>query len=409
MSTDSGACPPLPDAFVRLRYFFGKRLGVADLRDEQAYHRGKMRFHNRHLHGSGVVCGLGLSPFDATDPENTVLRVGRGAALGSCGDEILVSHDQCIDLSAWFRRAAEAVEGTGELFPPEGSVVGGVLPVCIALRYRECPTTPEAAPRDPCNSCDTGGSEYGRVQEGFELRVLVGEESEGLEIPLLNPSAEALDLALSESSTVEELRAVLGLAVTQGCAPSRDPDWVLLGCLGLVLDSDGNPEALTPAEGWGGPSSFLLSTAALQHLLLQRLMDAQPVFEATVSPVKAAGLTISEDGGTSRFLLALDKPAVEDTLSGAAVELRRLGGRNGWVDARVAVTQVEADGAHQLSVTVSAPRTFLQAGRFQLRVGHERSVVTQDFTPVYRNLFFELEAGPDGVVLVNAVDHGRPA
>ena len=54
-------CEPLPVGFVRLRYFFGKRLGVADFADEQQYHAAKQRFHNRRLHGSGVLCGLGLA------------------------------------------------------------------------------------------------------------------------------------------------------------------------------------------------------------------------------------------------------------------------------------------------------------------------------------------------------------
>ncbi|MFT5587731.1 MAG: hypothetical protein ACI9VR_005344 [Cognaticolwellia sp.] len=410
MSTDSGACPPFPDAFVRLRYFFGKRLGVADLRDEQAYHHGKMRFHNRHLHGSGVVCGLRIAPFDSLDVDNTVLRVGRGAALDSCGNEVLVSHDQCIDLSAWFRRAAEELEGSGEAFPPTGAVVDGVLPVCIALRYRECPTTPEAAPRDPCNTCDTGGLEYGRVQEGFELRVLLPEESVGLDAALVHPSPELLDQALSESSTAEELHAALGHAVSEGCAEAREPDWILLGCLGLVLDEEGLPRALTEAGTWSGPSSFLLSTAALQRLLLQRLVEGSAVEVSAAAASEASELPLSLlTDETPSLRMDLAEPIEAATLNAGAVELRRLGGRSAWVEARLGVTQSEDERGPFLTVEVNSPRAFLKEGRFQLRVGHQRTVVTEGFALVHRDIFFELGSGPEGLILTRAVDHGRSA
>lgn len=407
MSTDSGACPPLPDAFVRLRYFFGKRLGVADLRDEQAYHRGKMRFHNRHLHGSGVVCGLRLTPFEPLDVDNTVLRVGRGAALDSCGNEVLVPYDQCIDLSAWFRRAAEELEGSGEAFPPVGATVDGVLPVCIAVRFRECATSPEAAPRDPC-SCDTGGVEYGRVQEGFELKVLLAEEAAGLAESLLHPSPEVLEEILSTASTAEELHAALGHALSEGCAESRDPDWVLLGCLGVVLDEEGLPSALTEEESWSGPSSMLLSTAALQHLILSAaLTDSPSETEGRLASAVELPLSLELDGASPTLRVFLEQRVDPTSLNNSSVELRRLGGRSGWVEARVSVSQSE-EGA-SLLVESSSPRGFLQAGRFQLRVGHQRTLVTEDFGPVYRDIFFELESGSDGLTLTRAIDHGRHA
>ena len=54
---ETGRCG-LPAGFFRLRYFYGKQLRLADYVDEQLYHSGKMRFHNRHLHGAGLMCGL---------------------------------------------------------------------------------------------------------------------------------------------------------------------------------------------------------------------------------------------------------------------------------------------------------------------------------------------------------------
>ena len=55
---DDCLCRTVPAEFVRLRYFFGQRLGVVDLADEQSYLVGKQRFHNRLAHGAGVLCGL---------------------------------------------------------------------------------------------------------------------------------------------------------------------------------------------------------------------------------------------------------------------------------------------------------------------------------------------------------------
>jgi hypothetical protein len=101
------ACLVSPAEFVRLRYFFGQRLNVVDLADEQSYFAGKQRFHNARAHGAGVLCGLtadryvfpqGSPPATAT----TLLRVHRGAALDACGREIVVGWDQCIDVAAWY-------------------------------------------------------------------------------------------------------------------------------------------------------------------------------------------------------------------------------------------------------------------------------------------------------------------
>ncbi len=91
----------LPAGFFRVNYFHGKEMRLADYVDEQRYHAGKMRFHNEKLHGAGILCGLKLS---AMDPEGTLLRVGRGAAIDACGREIVVGFSQCVDVAAWFQR-----------------------------------------------------------------------------------------------------------------------------------------------------------------------------------------------------------------------------------------------------------------------------------------------------------------
>src|SRR5688572_10163827 len=88
-------CLVPPAEFVRLRYFFGQRLGVLDLADEQSYLVGKQRLHNLHLHGWGVLCGLRaerylVSQGPTATPQTTMLRVRRGATIDGCGREIVV-------------------------------------------------------------------------------------------------------------------------------------------------------------------------------------------------------------------------------------------------------------------------------------------------------------------------------
>ena len=178
------ACLVPPAEFVRLRYFFGQRLGVIELADEQSYLVGKQRFHNLLGHGVGVLCGLRSTRyvFPQSSPPGTattLLRVSRGAALDGCGREIVVGWDQCIDVAAWFLQHPAVA----------GSAVAGSLRLWVALCYRECPSDPSPAPRDPCG-CDTSGCEFARIREGFELRLLTDEEAEALMAVPVGPDGE---------------------------------------------------------------------------------------------------------------------------------------------------------------------------------------------------------------------------
>jgi hypothetical protein len=75
----------------RVRYFNGQVLSVNDLETEQRYFREKLKRHNRHLHGSGVVFGLEVSI------EDHKVRVSPGFALDCTGEEIAVTAAVLID------------------------------------------------------------------------------------------------------------------------------------------------------------------------------------------------------------------------------------------------------------------------------------------------------------------------
>lgn len=251
--TDTDCCA-LPAEFVRLRYYFGQRLGVVDLFDEQHYHAGKQRFHNLRAHGAGVLCGLTAERFvlPTSGGPTTVLKVKRGAALDPCGHELVVNVDQCIDVAAWFQKHRTRLNWTA-----------GDHTLTVAICYRECPSDPMPAPRDPCG-CDTGGCEFGRVREGFELELLTEEEAKACydeTFPVRSKLHEALG--------GRDLGSVIDTLVGAACPEPPKDACLCLASFTVTVGQDplrvtaiGEPNNAIPTR------ASLLSTAALQELLL---------------------------------------------------------------------------------------------------------------------------------------------
>jgi hypothetical protein len=299
-------CQCAPAEFVRLRYYFGQRLGAVDLSDAQSYLVGKQRFHNRHLHGTGVLCGLRAERFvwPQNAPPNTpatVLRVIRGAALDACGREILVALDQCIDVAAWF--------AAHQALPELAGWTKGTQTLYVALRYRECPSDPAPAPREPCG-CDTGGCEYGRIREGFELALFTETDRAKFAAPAF-PTADALRAALAglgppgvPGMPGGPLRRPLGLLVAADC-PEMPPDpWLCLARFSITLD--GAPLAVTDIDTPDNAvpeRRSLLSTAALQTLVEDVAAAVSSAGMLGPGP-HVAGVTF-EDGGADSGTLKL--------------------------------------------------------------------------------------------------------
>ncbi len=82
----------MTDQIDRPNFFNGQLLTAADFTDEQEYFRQKLKRHNRFLHGSGVVFGLGLAL------QGNLVVVQPGLALDCAGNEILVAQVQLADL-----------------------------------------------------------------------------------------------------------------------------------------------------------------------------------------------------------------------------------------------------------------------------------------------------------------------
>jgi hypothetical protein len=104
MAGDDAALLGPEGALPRPRYEPGDYLAASDLVTDQRYRRQRLRRHNRHLHGWGIVCGLWVAPArDSTRP--WAVLVCPGYALGPYGDEIVVPCATLVDLheSLWSR------------------------------------------------------------------------------------------------------------------------------------------------------------------------------------------------------------------------------------------------------------------------------------------------------------------
>jgi hypothetical protein len=69
----------------RVNYFQGQILSVSDLKAEQEYFLARLRHHNRHLHGWGVVRGLTVRILNHSE-----IVVEPGVAIDCAGNELHV-------------------------------------------------------------------------------------------------------------------------------------------------------------------------------------------------------------------------------------------------------------------------------------------------------------------------------
>ena len=392
---DCGPCGTLPPGFVRLRYFYGKRLGVVDFLDEQRYHAGKLRFHNQRLHGAGVLCGLATDLFAAGE---TVLRITKGAALDGCGREVIVGYDQCIDVDAWYVRwRAEMLADDPAWTPP---VDGDLLRLCVTLRFRECPSGIEPAPRDPC-ACDASGSDYGRVREEFELELAVHEDATAHVAPPIAPPRPGLDLALGRAVGGGDLAERLRALLHAGCADA-DPDGrLVLACFAARLDAA--REHVTALEAIESVAAMLYSSALLEVLVGRALGPTLEAGAWAAGAPEVDVLTVEPGDGTAaaRITIALTGPVLQATAENAAYRLREL--TTTWID-RGAPTSVTYADSPSPAITLEYAAGALPVGRYRLSIagGDEPIVDDQMRALVPLRPSFHFRVIDDGGVLVQA-------
>ena len=156
----------------RLRWFTGRFLPAGDLTDEQNYHVGRHRLHNRLFHGTGTVCGLGVHPNDRPDCAHEWIWVDAGIAVDCLGREIVVPARKAV---RW-EKSAETCDGDE------------VAVLCV--RYSECLIEPVPAIVGDC--CDGKTMEASRVREGWEPEVhAVTGDPDDCWTKIARPSREA--------------------------------------------------------------------------------------------------------------------------------------------------------------------------------------------------------------------------
>lgn len=158
-----GGASATTTAFVRPRFFAGQLLTEDDLSLLVDYLTGKNKLHNRMLFGPGVVCGLdvGCDPCGA----GTVV-VGPGHALDCCGNDIVLSCKEKVDVAALVRELRVASSGVDCGDPcDDGSRSYGLY-----VRYEEDPIDP-VTPYATEEPCPTPGCVPSRIREGFRFLV----------------------------------------------------------------------------------------------------------------------------------------------------------------------------------------------------------------------------------------------
>jgi len=171
----------------RNRYYTGKYMTARDFRDEQDYFLSRHRLHNRLMHGSGVICGLQVTPHRADCPGHVV--VSPGVAIDCCGRE-LVLHEQ-IAVPIWLPpeesedQANQRAGKSGYSAPPAtGQSAYGAPPATeppetlqylLYLYYDEQPV--EFVPALYAEDCSTKRLEANRVREFARLDKIPWDEA----------------------------------------------------------------------------------------------------------------------------------------------------------------------------------------------------------------------------------------
>lgn len=160
----------------RLNYFTGQFLAERDFRDEQSYHIGKHRLHNRYLHGWGTVCGLRVTQHPSPECRDRFVVIEPGLALDCCGHEILLKEKLYVNIPE-------------HLAPTNGDPQSEAEHLLISLCYTECKTEFVPALYSECG-CDDTGCDANRVREAFT--VSVRRVSELPKVTCCSDAAEAL-------------------------------------------------------------------------------------------------------------------------------------------------------------------------------------------------------------------------
>lgn len=190
--------------YVRPRFFSGMLLTEDDLQAVDDYAVAKRRLTNRHLFGSGVVCGLEV---DCDPCRPGWLTVGSGYALDCCGNDIVVGCPEEIDalvlLDELRRRSGldcgEPCENRSRRSPHDDYL--------LVVRYDEHPEEP-VAPYSQ-DHCAVGDCEFSRVREGYRFELVCACDVEEPEASLFDRMEDCL--AADDEETKQDAATLMRL------------------------------------------------------------------------------------------------------------------------------------------------------------------------------------------------------
>lgn len=185
---------------TRLNYLQGTLLDSADFEHEQRYHRGRLARGLEYLFGPGTVAGLDLR-WRASDEE---IQVTPGLAIDPLGRLIEVPRSQCIRIRRWFR--SQRAEDLQRSWIDEFGQAVVIADLFIRARVVEQGRTPRFA-EGAFDALDATGP--ARLQDGFELGLVLREEAGARRLGLSDPSSDPEDVVTIPVPDGDEIRLAL--------------------------------------------------------------------------------------------------------------------------------------------------------------------------------------------------------
>ena len=162
------------ECFERPRFFCGQLLTDKDLDAAQRYVIEKNKLHNRHLVGTGVVCGLPVY----CDPCDGYVVIEPGYAIDCCGNDIVVCDPYRFDVIGYIEKCFKGEEpGCDGKIRPRTRCDDRPQDYCIVISYAEEPSRPVTAlVRN--NGCSTKRCEPSRTKEGYRVDLIIRDDDE---------------------------------------------------------------------------------------------------------------------------------------------------------------------------------------------------------------------------------------
>jgi len=361
-------------------YHFGMLLGVDDFRAEQGFHVGRLRRHQRLLHGAGVVAGYAV----AFRPEGFELRVSPGYAIDALGRDLVLDVAQCVSLPLWWLEHREA-----DAFPDVGTPDDATLDLDVVVCHVTCLGSPVPAIAEPCAG-DAADVAYSRICETVRLALVrtppptaaasarplhllqmwlgrIGPRT-GADGKILAAdqwlvdrydALKALPLGEQAMARATLLRELVARAVAEAAAspPEVDADDEQALCLPLARLRDVHLQ-LGP-DGWSasvGDVEMGVRDTLLPAALLQDLMLAEPRPEPAVAGPVIVGGGATLSGGDVNLDLVFSQPLAPASVTAAAFAVSEFVPAHGWKPFSPAAPTYDATDAARPTVRLVLDR-----------------------------------------------------